>query len=150
MKIRSFGAVMMLMITAALANSQSAPSARQKQSTNAQLVGVWRGHFDNLPGIDMVITDEGGQLTGAILFYLHVRSDVNHPYTSTPGLPEPMLNPRIDGTTLTFDVSHRRALPPRTLSDPPMPFHLKLIGPNEAEISNDHEGPALQMERSDY
>ena len=99
-----------------------------------------------------MITDEGGQLHGAVLFYLlHVRPDVNTPYTSTPGLPEPMLDLKADGQSLRFEVSHRRAHPPGTLNDPPVPFRLKLIAPGRAELVNEHEseGPAVVLTRRD-
>ena len=100
-------------------------------ATNNELVtGVWRGKVDNLPGITMVISDEGGDLTGAVLFYL-IRRDDGQPPRSTPGDPEPMFNMKLDGDSLSFQVSHRRAHPPRTLRDPPVSFRLKLTGKNQ-------------------
>jgi len=133
---------------AALAFGQ--PNPAQPQHALAPVLGVWRGQFDGLPGVTLVVTDENGSLQGAILFYLHMRKTVNDPYTSTPGLPEPIFNPRFDGKTLTFRVSHRRAHPPRTLSDPPMTFRLALTGPGQAEFVNGTEkGPQVTMVRSD-
>jgi hypothetical protein len=130
-------------------NAQQSPSP--SSPTPSPFAGVWRGQFDNLPGIDLVITDEGGGLQGAILFYLHIRKDLNSPYTATSGLPEPIFNVRLDGQTLNFQVSHRRAHPPRTLHDPPLSFHLKLTGPDQAAIVNQNDGaPVLVMKRSDY
>jgi len=118
----------------------------------SRFAGVWRGQFDGLPGVDLVITEEGGQLHGAALFYLHIRPDVTSPYTSTPGLPEPMLDLKVEGQSLSFEISHRRAHPPGTLDDPPVPFRLKVIGPGRAELVNEHEsdGPAVVLTRSDY
>jgi len=128
-------------------------AARDRQPENAsKFTGVWRGQLDNLPGVDLVIADEGGQLGGAVLFYLHMRPNVHSPYTSTPGLPEPMFDLRLEGQTLKFDISHRRAHPPRTLHDPPVAFDLKLIGPDKAELVNETEGggPAVVLTRSEY
>ena len=117
-------------------------------------VGVWRGEMDNLPAIVLNITDESGNLTGAALFYLHERKTVSDPYTSSPGIPEPLFNLKSNGQVLRFDISHRRAHPPRTLHDPPVRFRLTVTGPNRAELvmergENEPPGPPLVMVRSD-
>jgi hypothetical protein len=138
-------------LIAALAFGQT-NSPQPPQTSLAPLTGVWRGEFDNLPGIDMVLSSEGGQLTGAVLFYLHMRKTASDPYISTPGLPEPMFNLQFDGKTLRFQVSHHRAHPPRTLADPPVRFHFTLTGPDKAELVNESEdsGRAFPMSRSAY
>jgi hypothetical protein len=134
----------------------NASAGQNAHAANAPITGVWRGQMDNLPGVVLTITDEGGSLAGGVLFYLHMRQDVNHPWTSTPGLPEPMLNPKFDGTTLTFQISHRRAHPPRTLNDPPVRFHMTLLGPNKAGLVNESDAkpgetsPGVLLVRSDY
>ena len=123
---------------------------------NKPILGVWRGQMGGLPGVAIVVTNEGGGLAGADLFYFQVRKTVNDPWTSTAGLPEPMFHPHFDGTTLTFQVSHRRAHPPGSLSGPPVSFHLTLTGPNQAGLVNENEnrpgenenGPGLV--RSEY
>ena len=133
----------------AVLHAQSVPSRTGQDA--ARFLGVWRGQFDNLPGVDMVVTDEGGDLRGAILFYLHKRKDVNSPYISTPGIPEPVLNLKVMDGVLSFEVSHRRAHPPGSLNDPPMKFHVKIQAPDQAELTNESEGaPGLEMKRSDY
>jgi len=121
-----------------------------KASANAPINGVWRGQMNGLPAVTLLVTDEGGSLVGGVLFYFQQRANENSPWTATPGLPEPILNPKFDGKTLTFQISHRRAHPPRTLNDPPMPFHLTLVGPDKAELLNEKEGPPLTLTRSEY
>ena len=97
----------------------------------------------------MVISAEGDRLAGGILFYLHVRSDVQSPYTSTPGLPEPMLRIRLDDQVLHFEFSHRRAHSPATLQDAPKDFRLKLLAPDRAELVNESGGaPSVVMTRT--
>ena len=144
--------IVLALLTALVPQSLYAQSASPSPSQNTStFVGVWRGQFDNLPGVDLVITDEGGTLHGAVVFYLHKRPDISSPYTATPGLPGPLLNLRADGQTLHFQVSHRLAHPPRTLNDPPVNFQLKLTGPNRAHLVNESEaGPGLPMSRTDY
>jgi hypothetical protein len=103
-----------------------------------------------LPAVTLNITDEGGGLSGAVLFYLIKRSStMSEPTTSTPGIPEPLFNPRVDGQSLVFEVSHRRAHPPKTLSDPPVHFRLKLLDQDKAELVNETEnsGPGLVLTR---
>lgn len=134
-------------------HAQSVPAAAPVPS----ITGVWRGQMDNLPEVTLTIRDEGRKLSGAIMFFLHVRATVNDPWTSKPATTaEPILNPVFDGKTLTFMVSHKYAHPPRTLNDPPSHFHLTLTGPNQAGLVNETEagsspqGPGLPMVRSDY
>ena len=114
-----------------------------------KLLGVWRGQMENLPAVTLTLTDEGGRLSGAILFYLLRRNSVNEPYTSSPGIPEPLFRLKFDGRTLEFEVSHRHAHPPRTLSDPPVRFRLTLTAPDKAELVNENEssGPGLGLTR---
>jgi hypothetical protein len=115
---------------------------RGQTSGSERFVGVWRGQMDRLPAVTLNITDEGGGLSGAVVFYLITRSSVmSEPTTSTPGPPEPLFKPRMDGNALVFEVSHRRAHPPATLSDPPVHFRLKLIDPDKAELVNESENP---------
>jgi hypothetical protein len=136
-----------LLLSAALA----APAQSLPASPSCPFCGVWRATFDGLPGVSLVVTDESGSLAGAVLFYLHVRKTPNDPYTATPGLPEPIFHLRVEGNTLMFQASHRRAHPPRAVPDPPMAFSLTLMGADAAQFTNQTEhGPTVTMTRSDY
>ncbi len=152
MKTLFAGLVLAVLLCAAV-QAQNAPAA----TPDSAITGVWRGQMDNMPAVTLTITDEGGKLSGAVLFFLHERATVNDPWTSMPATAaEPILNPMFDGKTLRFMVSHKRAHPPRTLNDPPSHFHLTLTGPNQAALENETEsgpgdtGPGLPMVRSDY
>jgi len=150
MKRGKYFGIFAMLLCAVLSLGQSG-RAQAAQPDLSRLTGVWRGQMDGLPAVTLVVTDEGGSLSGAVLFYLHMRKMVNYPVTSTPGLPEPMFGMNFDGTALTFQVSHRRAHPPGTLSDPPVTFTLTLTGANQAEFVNRSDrSPALIMVRSDY
>jgi len=63
---------------------------------------------DHLPSVTLNVTEDGGALQGAILFYL-IRRDEGKPPASSAGIPEPLINPRFDGKSLTFRLIHRRA-----------------------------------------
>jgi hypothetical protein len=144
---RNLFATLVLLLPAALAApAQNAPAT----SACARFCGVWRGQADNLPAVTLVLTGEGGALNGAVLFYLHMRKTVNDPMTSTPSLPEPIFHLQVEGNKLTFQVSHRHANPPRSLSDPPITLALTVTGNGTAQIENVTEnGPSLTLTRSD-
>lgn len=149
MKSRSILASLLMTMLAAAVLAQAARAA--DPSSTASIVGVWRAQADALPCIALNITNETGELSGAVLFYFHYRQSVDQPWTSTPGLPEPLFHPKFDGQTLTFQVSHRRAHPPGSLNDPPVSFHMKLIAPDKAEFVNGNDpGPVLVLVRADY
>jgi hypothetical protein len=96
------------------------------------ITGIWRGELFGVPAATPNITDEAGPLQGAMLFYL-VRRDEGKPVTSSAGVPEPLFNPKFDGKSLTFQLSHRHAHADTT-SDPPVTFRLDLTGPEEAKL----------------
>jgi hypothetical protein len=148
MKISLLASCAALLLVGVQIRAQSAPS----QPAASPITGVWRAQIDGLPAVTMVVTDEGGSLSGAVLFYLHMRKTVNDPYTSTPGLPEPMFGMHFNGKALEFEVSHRRAHPPGSLYDPPARFRLTLTGPGKAELVNESEShsPTIVLERSDF
>lgn len=159
MKIKSLFPVVLLVLIAAAVCAQS-PQSKQTAATPdpSRIVGVWRAQADGLPFVTLTITNETGSLSGAMLFYLHMRNQ-GQPATSTPGIPEPLFNPKFDGTTLTFQISHRRAHPPGSLSDPPVSFRLAVTGANQAGLINEREpqrddasagSSGLPMARTDY
>ncbi len=117
---------LMLIVATALA------AAANEKEADAAILGIWRGELDNLPAVTLNITEEAGPLQGAILFYL-IRREEGKPPASSPGIPEPLFNPRFDGKSLTFQLSHRHAHA-NTSSDPPVTFRLDLIGPDEANL----------------
>jgi hypothetical protein len=118
-----------------------------------QIVGIWRSQMEGLPAITLTVTDEGGSLTGAVLFYLH-RREPGQQVTATPGVPEPLFNPKFEGRTLTFQVSHRRAHPPGSLEDAPVTFRVTLDDADHAVLANESEydpkAPVYVLSKSAY
>jgi hypothetical protein len=133
-----------------VAQIAAAQSVDNKPVDNKPILGVWRAQMNGLPAFTLVVTDESGSLSGAIQFYLQKREDVNHPYTATPGLPEPIFNPKFDGKTLSFQVSHRHAHPPGTVNDPPITFWLKPIDTDKAQFIRLSDENTMIITRSDY
>ncbi len=98
------------------------------------ITGVWRGEMDNLPVFVLTISDEGKELTGAILFYMIRRDNDGSNPKASPGIPEPLFNMKFDGKVLEFQVSHRRAHPPRTKNDPPVTMHFDPAAPGGPRV----------------
>ena len=150
MRIKSVFLLFLLPLMAVAAGAQSSRDGTGAASDTALVEGVWRTQMDGLPCITLTVTDESGSLTGAVLFYL-LRREPGQPAAATAGIAEPLFNLRFDGLTLTFQVSHRRAHPPRTLKDAPVNFRLRLTGPSRGELSNPNDtSSTIAMVRADY
>jgi hypothetical protein len=80
------GVALAMMATAGWARAGGADAGA------ASIEGVWRCQMEGLPAITLTVTDEGGTLTGAVLFYLHKR-EPGQPVSATPGVPEPSSTP---------------------------------------------------------
>ena len=145
--------VLMCVAMTMLAGGCTAQTSRPSDASLAPVVGVWRAQMEGLPAMTLTVTDEGGSLTGAVLFYLH-RREPGQPATATPGVPEPLSHPQFDGKTLMFQVSHRRAHPPGSLQDGPVTFRLMLDGAGNAALVNESEpdprAPAYVLVKSAY
>jgi hypothetical protein len=150
-------AIAMLAI-ASQATSTRAQTVRGKpiapsDASVAPILGIWRCQMEGLPAVTLTVTDEGGTLTGAVLFYLHRRAP-GQAVTATPGVPEPLFNPIFDGKALTFQVSHRRAHPPGSLEDAPVTFQVKLDSAGNAQLlnesANDPKAPVYVLVKSAY
>jgi hypothetical protein len=120
-------------------NSRDVLAAPSTETQNRGAIeGVWRVQMDGLPAVTLNVTYETGALNGAILFYL-LRREPGQAETSSPGVPQPLIGPKFDGTMLTFAVSHRQAHPPASLNTPPVNFRMRLTGPGKAELINETE-----------
>ena len=120
-------------------------------AADSLITGTWKGKMHDLPAIILTVKDDGGKLSGTILFYFLHRdtehdawqADTKHSMTL------PLIGPKFDGKTLSFQVSHKEAHPPRTLNDPPSSFQMRLTGVDEAELRNltEKQSPSLKMVR---
>jgi hypothetical protein len=140
MKLRDAFAMMLPMLLAVTSFGQKSQQAAST-STNvsvrdeAAITGVWRGELEGQPWTTLTLTNDGGQLSGAIVFYLHKREPGGQ-LMSTPSAPEPLLNPHFDGGVLTFAVSHRRAHPPGSLTDAPTRLKMEFTDKDHATLVN--------------
>jgi hypothetical protein len=154
MKTRYAYAVIFPMLVVATSFSQPPQQSASTTSVSirdeAAVSGVWRGQFEGLPWATLTLTNEGGGVSGAIVFYLH-RREPGGQLSSTPSVPEPLLNPHFDGRVLTFAVSHRHAHPPGSLADAPIHLRIDFTNKDHATLLNqDEAGPSAALVRSDY
>jgi hypothetical protein len=147
----SIFAALIAAIVIVQASSRDVAASQSSDTQNHERIeGVWRAQMDRLPAVTLTVTYETGSLNGAILFYL-LRREPGKAETSTPGIPEPLIDPKFDGVTLSFSVSHRRAHPPASLSSAPVKFTLRITGQDKAELRNESESsPPVEMVRGAY
>ena len=135
--------VKLMMVAALLA--PSAPAA------DSPVAGTWRGNLHDLPAVVLTVKDGGGKLSGTILFYFQHRNNQHDSWQVdlTHSMALPLIDPRFDGKTIFFQVSHKEAHPPRTLNDPPSSFQMRLTGKGQAELRNltEERSPELKMVR---
>jgi hypothetical protein len=121
------------------------PAAAQ----DSPIVGTWRGKMYDLPAVVLTVKDEGGKVSGTLLFYSLCRNTDHDPWQvdAKHSMALPLIDPKFDGKTLLFQVSHKEAHPPRTLNDPPSFFQMRLTGRGTAELLNltEMQRPALKI-----
>ena len=117
--------VLFLAVTLGFGQSSNVQTSQPDLS---RLTGVWRGQMDGMPAVTLVVTDEGGELQGAILFYL---IEVSHRGAHPPGsLSDPPVSFRL---TLTG------------------PNQAEFANESEKGPANESgKGPAFVLVRSDY
>jgi len=120
-------------------------------AADSAITGTWRGKQYNLPVVDLTVIDEGGKLSGKIVFYFLHRNTEHDAWEvdMTHSMALPVLDPKFNGKTLKFQVSHKNAHPPRTLNDPPSSFEMQLTGKNAGELRNltEKQSPPIGMVR---
>jgi hypothetical protein len=99
---------------------------QSSSSNNSELTGTWKCRMYGVPAVTLVLKEDGGKVTGTVLFFL-IRHNDGKPPRSSPGTDEPLIDPQFDRKVLRFQVSHRNAHPPRTLNDPPVNFRFTLV-----------------------
>lgn len=120
-------------------------------AAGSPIAGTWRGKMHDLPAVVLTVKDDAGKLSGTIRFYFLYRNTEDGPWQvdTEHSVPLPLIDPKFDGKTISFQVSHKEAHPPRTLNDPPSSFQMRLTRNGEAELLNLSEGhgPGVKMVR---
>jgi len=122
--------VRLLLTTMLLASASGIAAA------TSSIAGTWQGKLGDQPAITLAVKDSGGKLSGTIVFYLLRNNGLGlKSGPKSAGPPTEIMNAKFDGRTLTFEVSHRLAHPPRTLNDTvPVKFRIDLTGKDEGQL----------------
>jgi hypothetical protein len=119
---------------------------------NSPFTGTWEGKLNDHPGIDLKIDETGGKIGGTVVFYVEERGDADSALRVTAEYPVPLLSPRVEAKTLTFEVQ------PQTYEGaepgPNVKFRVEVAGPDELclwklddpELGKD-PGPGLKLVR---
>lgn len=94
-----------LLLASTVTSGQPAPTAHN-------WTGVWHVQETNKPGVVITLADDGGSLTGTIVFDVWKQQTNEHIATE----PRAVVNPHLEGNTLAFQV--RRILKPHLEGDP--------------------------------
>lgn len=99
------------------------------------IVGVWTANAHNLPAIKMTVNNDGGKLSGSIIFYFLQKED--GVWKNKGGEPTEMIRPRMEGNDFVFEVPHAKK---HGSTDPAgqeiKTFRLHVTGPHEAVFRN--------------
>lgn len=99
------------------------------------IVGVWTANAHDLPAIKMTVTNDGGKLSGNIIFYFLMKED--GVWKNKGGEPTQMIRPRMEGSDFVFEVPHAKKHGSTDPADQEIKtFRLHVTGPDEAVFKN--------------
>jgi hypothetical protein len=134
------------LILAILAMAQ--PTASQQAATS--FAGTWTAEMNGLAGAKMTIAEAGGKIGGTIVFYLQKRENEKAPWHVTSDYKTPILAPRVESKTLTFEVQHHTCDGCQELG-PNVHFRVELTGPDEARmwrLEDGNDSPVYKLVRT--
>ena len=126
-------AIIAVLATVACAAAFAVAQSSNVAPVSSAFAGTWEGRLNDRPWVDLKINEAGRKISGTVVFYVHERSDVASPWRVTAESPVPLLAPRVDGKTLTFEVPPPRCYDCAELA-PNVKFRITLAGPNEARL----------------
>jgi len=123
-----------LSFAASITSSAAKPAAVPQ---NSSFSGTWEGSMNGIPAIKLNIQEAEADrnVTGNIVFYFQQRADANSPWHVAGESAAPLLAPRIQGKTLTFEVEHHKCHGCAELGAN-VTFRVALAAANEARLWN--------------
>ena len=111
-RILNIAATTVIATTTALAAVSAAQPNNAAEPTAHSWTGVWHVQETNKPGVVITLADDGGSLTGTIVFDIWKQQTNEHIATE----PRTLVNPHMEGNALAFQV--RRILKPHLKGEP--------------------------------
>jgi pimeloyl-ACP methyl ester carboxylesterase len=119
-------------------------------AANAAFAGTWVAEMTGLPGVELVLESNGGQVSGSIGFYFQSRGD-DGKWQPGEKMSVPLLSPRLEGQVLTFETIHHKQHGSPELG-PNNHYRVTFVGANEVRLEitspqRKEPGPGLKLTR---
>lgn len=142
MKARCRGLLSVAAILAAVVCEAFAAGAQNATTseTRPSFAGTWDGkRAEGTAGLELDIHEDGGKVGGSVLLYSEVGGAL------------PLLTPRVEGKSLTFEIERHKCTLCEALG-PNAKFLVELTGANEASLwpvddKGNHAGPEAKLTR---
>ena len=111
--------------------------------------GKWEGKMNDQPAMEIAIKNKGGEISGIIGFYFQERG-ADGKWHAKDKYEAPLLNPKVTGKSLTFEVAHHKTHDSSELG-PNVKFRMELTGAVEAvlyRVENQQEDAGLKLTRA--
>jgi hypothetical protein len=105
--------------------------------------GTWEGKLYGQPSVELVLRPDGGSVTGAITFYLAHRENEKAPWKIAGKTTLPLLEPKLDGGKLTFEVRHAKKHGSSEMG-PNVRFRVELRGSNGLSLFRLDDGASTE------
>ena len=104
---RTVGIIATLLIAAttiqmSTAYAQTAAESIDKPFIHPKWSGVWQGTLGGIPSVTLTLADDAGEANGTIVFHA-IKKENGHAYSFSTE-PHTLINPRVDGNTISFQV----------------------------------------------
>jgi hypothetical protein len=124
------------------ATLMAAPAA----TSNSPIAGTWTARLHDQPCIKLTVSDNGGKLSGSIIFYFLVLENGSWKVRGAAAVD--LINPRLEGKTFVFEVPHAKKHGSTAPADQEIKtFRMRLTGKNRAVFKNAADGGDLTVRR---
>ena len=115
-------------------------------TSDSPTAGTWTAQLHDQPCIKLTVNDQGGKLSGDIIFYFLALEDGAWKVKGDAHVD--LINPRLDGKTFVFEVPHAKKHGSTDPADQEIKtFRMQLTGKNEAVFKNAADGGDLIVRR---
>jgi hypothetical protein len=104
-------------------------------ASDSAIAGIWTAELHDKPAIKLTVNDDGGKLSGNIIFYFLMLE--NGSWKVKDGTPTDLIHPRLEGKTFVFDVPHAKKHGSTNPADQEIKtFRMQLTGKDQAVFKN--------------
>ena len=104
-------------------------------ASDSPIAGIWTAELHDKPAIKLTVNDDGGKLSGNIIFYFLMLE--NGSWKVKDGTAINLIDPRLEGKTFEFAVPHAKKHGSTEPADQEIKtFRMQLTGKNQAVFKN--------------